>query len=168
MRRDPTAEIERLIEPAIDAAGFEFVRIRLFGGAGRARLQVMAERKDRRPMTVEDCAEISRMISPILDVDDPIAGGYELEVSSPGIDRPLVRPGDFERFKGFEAKVETAEAVDGRRRFRGRLRGLDAGRVMIECDGAAVALPLEEIRQASLVLTDELIAAAQAEQSRQG
>lgn len=163
MARDPIAEIERLIEPAIDAAGYDLVRVHLFGGR-RPRLQVMAERKDRRAVTVEDCAAVSRLISPILDVDDPIAGEYELEVSSPGIDRPLVRPADFDRFKGFEAKVETEAAIDGRRRFRGLLRGLDGGRVVIECDGDAIALPFDEIRQAALVLTDELIAAAQAEQ----
>ena len=97
MTKDTTAEIARLIEPAVEAAGFDLVRVRLFGG-GRPRLQVMAERKDRRAVSVDDCAELSRLISPILDVEDPIAGEYDLEVSSPGIDRPLVRPADFDRF----------------------------------------------------------------------
>lgn len=167
MTRNPTAEIERLIEPAIDAAGYELVRVRFFGDS-RPRLQVMAERKDRRRVTVDDCAAISRLISPILDVADPVAGEYDLEVSSPGIDRPLVRLADYERFAGFEAKVETAVAVNGRRRFRGRLRGVENERVVLDCDDEAVALPIGDIRQASLVLNDELLAAAQEEQNGLG
>jgi ribosome maturation factor RimP len=128
----------------------------------------MAERKDRRRVTVDDCAAISRLISPILDVADPVAGEYDLEVSSPGIDRPLVRLADYERFAGFEAKVETAIAVNGRRRFRGRLRGVENEQVVLDCDDEAVALPIGDIRQASLVLNDELLAAAQEEQNGLG
>jgi ribosome maturation factor RimP len=167
MTRNPIEEVEHLIAPAIEAAGYDLVRVRMFSGR-RPKLQVMAERKDRRRVTVDDCADISRLISPILDVADPIAGEYELEVSSPGIDRPLVRPADYERFAGFEAKLETEAAIDGRKRFHGRLCGLDGESVMMECDGAPVAVPFDDIRQASLVLTDELIAAASEEQNGLG
>jgi ribosome maturation factor RimP len=128
----------------------------------------MAEPKDGRHMSLEDCTKISRAISAVLDVEDPIEGAYSLEVSSPGIDRPLTRPKDYERFAGFEAKLETRAPIDGRKRFKGRLRGLEAGQVKIEVDGATLALPLEEIDKAKLVLTDDLIAAyQQAEQAQE-
>lgn len=157
-------DIERLIAPSLEAMGYELVRVMLIGRQ-RPTLQVMAERSDRRPMTVDDCADISRSLSAILDVEDPIRGAYTLEVSSPGLDRPLVKPADFERFAGFEAKVELETPVDGRRRFRGRLKGLDdSGRVLIEAEGAEAALPFEAIQRAKLMLTDELIAAALKEQ----
>jgi len=125
----------------------------------------MAERRDRQPMTVEDCAEISRSVSALLDVEDPIPSAYSLEVSSPGIDRPLTRAQDFERFAGFEAKVETHRPVDGRKRFRGRLLGLDeASQVRLEIETQEVLIPYADIHRAKLVLTDDLIAAAQLEQ----
>lgn len=156
---EATARTAALVEPAIQAMGYELVRVHLTGG-GRPALQVMAERTDGSDMTVEDCAEISRAISALLDVEDPIAGTYLLEVSSPGIDRPLTRAKDFDRFKGFEARVETREPIAGRRRFRGRLGGLSAAdEVVIEQDGARVAVPLAAIERAKLVLTEELIAA---------
>ncbi len=153
-------EIRRLIEPTVTALGYEIVQIRLLGGR-RPTLQIMAEpREEDRPMTVDDCAEISHAVSALLDVADPIPGSYHLEISSPGIDRPLVRPRDFERFAGFEARIETAEPVAGRRRFRGRLLGLEAGeRVVVEMAGERFAVPLSAIHRAKLVLTDELIAA---------
>ncbi len=138
--------------------GYDLVRVRLTGGAGQT-LQIMAERRDGAEMTVEDCALISRDVSAILDVEDPLSGSYTLEVSSPGIDRPLVRIEDFERFAGFEARVETRDAVDGRRRFRGRLAGVEDGSVLIEVDGNRHAVPHDGISRAQLVLTDELIAA---------
>lgn len=145
--------------PSLEAMGYELVRIQL-QGRQRLTLQVMAERRDRQPMTVEDCADISRSISALLDVDDPITGAYTLEVSSPGIDRPLVRPADFERFAGFEAKVDTARPVDGRKRFRGQLLGLAAdGAVRLAAEGGEIALPFADIQRAKLVLTDALIAA---------
>ncbi len=157
-------EIERLIEPSLEGMGYDLVRVMLIGRQ-RPTLQVMAERADRRPMTVDDCAEISRALSAILDVEDPIRGAYTLEVSSPGIDRPLVRPADFERFAGFDARVELEVPVDGRKRFKGRLNGLDAeGRVLIEAETGEAALPPEAIQRAKLVLTDALIAAAMREQ----
>ena len=141
--------------------GYSVVRVRRTASQP-PRLQVMAERDDGAAMTVGDCARLSTAISAVLDVEDPIAGRYDLEVSSPGIDRPLVRLGDFERFKGREAKVETSELVDGRRRFRGRLAGTEDGRIVLELDaqGGRVALPFAAVKEAKLVLTDELIAAA--------
>src|SRR3546814_4087032 len=103
---DRTTEVDRIIAPSLEAMGYELVRVHL-SGAGRLTLQIMAERTDRATMTVEDCAEISRAVSALLDVEDPIAGPYTLEVSSPGIDRPLTPLADFDRFAGFDARVET-------------------------------------------------------------
>jgi ribosome maturation factor RimP len=134
--------------------------VQLTGGKRRT-LQVMAERRDGRPMTVDDCAEISRNVSAILDVEDPISGAYTLEVSSPGIDRPLLRPRDYERFSGHQAKIELLEPVDGRRRFRGRILGRDGDTVRLEVDDDIVELPIARIARAKLVLTDELLAASQ-------
>lgn len=158
---DVAERIGRIIAPSIEAMGYELVRVQL-SGVQRPVLQVMAERVDRAAMTVEDCADISRSISALLDVEDPIAGAYTLEVSSPGIDRPLVRAGDFVRFAGFEAKLETRAAIEGRKRFRGVLRGVEDGNVMLECELGTVALPLETVHKARLVLTDDLIKAAEA------
>lgn len=153
--------IRTLIAPSIDALGYEVVRVML-AGSTRKVLQVMAEPRDGRVMAVEDCARVSRAISAILDVEDPIAGAYSLEVSSPGIDRPLTRPKDFDRFRGHEAKIETHEPVAGRKRFKGRLIGLAGSDVRIESEGAEIALPLADIAKAKLVLTDALIAAHEA------
>ncbi len=150
--------VARLVEPPLNAAGYDLVRVRLAGGRART-LQIMAERRDRAEMTVEDCARISRDLSAVLDVEDPVAGPYTLEVSSPGIDRPLVGIGDFERFAGFEARIETRTAVDGRRRFRGRLAGVRDGSVLVDVDGTGMAVPHDGIARAQLVLTDELVAA---------
>lgn len=161
MNRSPhlTDRIEALIGPAIEAMGYELVRVRFISG-GRPRLQIMAERPDGT-MSVEDCAEVSHAVSAILDVEDPIDSEYVLEVSSPGIDRPLVRRRDYERYAGFEAKLETAEPIEGRKRFRGRILGVedDSVRVAVPEIGA-VALPLERIADAKLVLTDELVRAS--------
>ena len=151
-------KLARLIEPTLDALGYDLVRV-LVSGQRQRTLQVMAERKDRKDMTVDDCALISRNISAILDVEDPIPDAYTLEVSSPGIDRPLVRPDDFDRFAGFEAKVETTAPISGRRRFSGRLRGTRDGVVLIDVEGDSVAIPHADIARAKLVMTDELIAA---------
>ena len=139
--------------------GYEVVRVQLSGGR-RPVLQVMAERTDGAPMTVDDCADISRTVSALLDVEDPIAGAYHLEVSSPGIDRPLTRLKDFERFAGHEARIETRALIDGRRRFKGVLRGVAGEVVRMETeDGAVTELPFAGILRAKLVLTDALIAA---------
>ncbi|PKU23331.1 ribosome maturation factor RimP [Telmatospirillum siberiense] len=152
--------ISAMVAPSLDAMGYELVRV-LLQGRQNLTLQVMAERRDRQPMTVDDCAEISRSISAILDVEDPIAEAYTLEVSSPGIDRPLTRPQDFDRFAGFEAKVETVQPVEGRKRFRGQVMGMnDDSQVRLVVETGEIAIPLASIKSAKLVLTDALIAAA--------
>ena len=154
--------ISGLIAPTLEAMGFELVRVMSTGGR-RPTLQVMAERLDRAGMTVDDCAEISRAVSAILDVEDPIKEAYQLEVSSPGIDRPLIKPADFERFAGFEARVETDRLIEGQRKFKGRLLGVEEGVVRLALPEGERMLPLSSIRKAKLVLTDELLAAAEAE-----
>lgn len=164
---DTAQRIEGLIEPALTAMGYDLVRVAVQGGESRKTLQIMAERRDGAGMTVDDCADISRTISAVLDVEDPIAGAYTLEVSSPGIDRPLVKRGDFERFAGFEARIETVQPVAGRKRFRGRLMGVTGEEVRLrepaKAAGAAdeTLVPLAAIVRAKLVLTDDLIAATQ-------
>lgn len=157
--------LEALITPTLEAMGYELVRVQL-QGKENLTLQIMAERQDGVAMTVDDCADISRALSAILDVEDPIPGAYVLEVSSPGIDRPLVREKDFVNWAGFEAKVDMTVPVDGRKRFRGRLKGLDdSGAVLLATDtGEDVALPFGDIHRAKLVLTDDLIALAMKEQ----
>ena len=145
-----------VVRPSVEAEGFELVRLRYLTGR-TPTLQVMAERPDGR-MEIEDCAELSRALSAALDVADPIAEGYALEVSSPGIDRPLTRLEDFSRWEGWEAKLETAEAIDGRRRFRGVLCGVEDGEVLIEVHEGTIGLEFDWLADARLVLTDELIA----------
>lgn len=153
-------KIAALIQPSVEGMGFRLVRVRLMGGR-RPTLQIMAERPDGS-MEVDDCAEVSRMLSALLDVEDPIDREYVLEVSSPGIDRPLTRLEDFERYAGFEAKLETQDLIEGRKRFRGALQGVEGGDVVIrvEIDGeeAEPRLPFEALADAKLVLTDELVA----------
>ncbi|MFO1060167.1 MAG: ribosome maturation factor RimP [Dongiaceae bacterium] len=153
------AAIETLIAPTLEAMGYALVRVR-FSGGGRPTLQVMAERIDGAAMAVEDCAEISRTLSALLDVEDPLPGAYLLEVSSPGLDRPLVKPADYERFAGETAQVETARPVDGRKRFRGRLGGLVEGGVRLLLDEGEVVVPFAAIQRAKLLVTDEILAAA--------
>jgi len=155
-----TERIAELIEPSLEAMGYSLVRAMLMGGR-RPTLQIMAERRDEAPMTVEDCADISRTISAVLDVADPIAGAYSLEVSSPGIDRPLTRRADYERFAGHVAKLELAEARDGRRRWQGRLLGIEGDDIRLAVDEGEARLPMASVTKAKLVLTDELIAAHQ-------
>jgi ribosome maturation factor RimP len=152
------ARIREIVEPSLADMGYALVRV-LVAGKHRAQVQIMAERRDGAAMTVDDCAAISRRVSALLDVEDPIEAAYTLEVSSPGIDRPLVRPEDYARFAGHVARLETRAAIDGRRRFQGRLIGLADRAVRIEVDGRELALPLDEIDRGKLVLTDELIAA---------
>jgi ribosome maturation factor RimP len=154
------AEVARLVEPALEDLGYRLVRVILSGRNG-STVQIMAERPDGT-ITVEQCAAISRQLSPLLDAHDPMPGSYTLEVSSPGIDRPLVRPSDFEAWKDYEAKIELKELRDGRKRFRGRLEGLENGQVLLEVDldqkgRQVVALPVDLIGEAKLVLTDELV-----------
>ena len=160
-----TNEIVRIIEPSLEAMGYCLVRVALTG-ARRATLQVMAERRDEAPMSVEDCAEISRSVSALLDVADPIAGAYTLEVSSPGIDRPLVRPEDYDRFAGFAARIELNAPQDGRKRFHGRLLGCVEDHVRLIDEAGEVRLPLAAITRAKLVLTEDLLAATQPKPGR--
>ena len=150
-------KIRQLIEPSVESMGFDLVRVMIKGG-GETILQIMAERPDGS-MTVSDCATLSRAISAILDVEDPIRGEYNLEVSSPGIDRPLVRISDFEHYVGFDAKIELAAGTEGQRRFKGVIDNVVDGDIHLETEQGTFALPFDEIASAKLVLTDELIAA---------
>lgn len=158
--------VAELIAPVVADLGFELVRVKLLQGAsGRSQtLQIMAERPDGS-MTVEGCARISRAVSALLDVEDPIRGDYVLEVSSPGIDRPLVKLRDFETYAGFVAKFETTSPVDGRRRFRGMLKGVEDSNILLESDDGSYQVPFDLVEKAKLVMTDELIAAHQAQQT---
>jgi len=154
-----TNRIAQAIEPSLEAMGYRLVRVVITSGR-RPTLQVMAERGDDQPMTVEDCAQISHSVSAMLDVADPIAGAYMLEISSPGIDRPLVRAEDYDRFSGFEARIELARPIEGRKRFRGRLLGTSAENVRLATDMGELRLPLADVARAKLVLTDDLLDAA--------
>ncbi len=149
--------IAEIVRPTVEGMGFELVRLRFQGGAKKATLQVMAERPDGG-MEVDDCAELSRALSAVLDVDDPIDRAYALEVSSPGIDRPLTRLKDFERFAGWEARLETEEMIDGRKRFKGTLQGVEDGEILIEIEEGVIGLSFDMLADAKLILTDELIA----------
>jgi ribosome maturation factor RimP len=161
------ARVAAIVEPVLADLGFRLVRVKLSGTNGTT-LQIMAERPDGA-MSVEDCETVSRAVSPALDVEDPISQAYNLEVSSPGIDRPLVRPADFDRWAGYEVKLELAlpladgGAHDGRKRFRGLVRGTEGGFALVELpdvkEGAEllVRLPFRDIAEARLVLTDELV-----------
>lgn len=154
------ATLAELVDPVLHDLGFRVVRVKVDGRADLT-VQIMAERPDGT-ITIDDCELISRQLSPLLDVHDLVPGSYRLEVSSPGIDRPLVRPSDFEDWAGHEVKLELSEMVDGRKRFRGQLEGFEAGEVRLEVDlpeigETTIGLPLELIRDAKLVLTDELV-----------
>jgi len=154
------ARIAAIVEPALEDRGFRLVRVAISGREGKT-VQVMAERPDGT-MTIEDCEAISREVSALLDVHDPVAGAYRLEVSSPGIDRPLVRASDFEDWAGHEAKIELKEPIEGRKRFRGRLEGFEGGEVRIEVDlgeggRQVIGLPVGLIAEAKLLLTEDLI-----------
>ena len=157
----PLSNVADLIEPTLNGMGYELVRVRFMKGARSTTLQVMAEPLDRgRGMTVDDCAEISRSISAVLDVADPVSGAYRLEVSSPGLDRPLVKADDFRRFVGQPARVELDAPVAGRRKFQGRLAGFEADDVLIETAGALHRLPLARISKAKLVLGEDVLGGA--------
>jgi ribosome maturation factor RimP len=153
------AEVATLVEPALNDMGFRLVRVTVSGRDGTT-VQIMAERPDGS-ITVEDCADISRNLSPLLDAHDPISGHYMLEISSPGIDRPLARASDFEAWAGHEARIEMREQVAGRKRFRGVIQGLAEHAVRLEVPpdqgGPDVRLPVGLIAEARLVLTDDLI-----------
>ena len=160
--RGKTAEDLKLLElldPVAEAKGYAIVRLRLMGGAERRKLQVMAERPADGDMNVEDCAKLSRAFSEVLDAADPIPGEYVLEVSSPGIDRPLTRIEDFETYEGYEARLELDRLAEGRKRFRGVLAGVEDGQVAIDLEGEAetALIPFAWIVEAKLVLNDELM-----------
>lgn len=158
------ARVGAIAEPLIEQLGYRLVRVRVSAAEG-CTVQIMVERPDGT-MTVEDCETVSRALSPVLDVTDPIERTYRLEISSPGIDRPLVRKSDFERYTGHLAKIETAIPFEGRKRFRGVLTGTEGEAVRIRRDDAAegetaeIVLPIEEMSEAKLVLTDELVTEA--------
>lgn len=147
--------IEDIVAPTIVGMGYELVRVAMSKGG---TLQIMIEPADGRPMDVEDCATLSRALSAVLDVEDPIPGAYTLEVSSPGIDRPLTRPKDYARWAGHVARLETAEPIEGRRRFKGTLLGLEDGLVKLRLDdGKEASVPLSAVSRAKLEMTDALI-----------
>jgi ribosome maturation factor RimP len=158
------SHLEPVFEPVIEKAGFKLVRLRLMGGAAKT-LQVMAERPDGS-MDVEGCSLLSHVLLDFIEAEEPIEGDFELEVSSPGIDRPLTRPMDFSRWAGHEAKIELTLPIGGvgdsdqhkgRKRFRGTLLGLDGSDVMIRADNSDIKFPFRAIANAKLVLTDKLI-----------
>ena len=159
-----SARVAAIVEPVIEQLGYRLVRVRVSGAEG-CTVQIMAERPDGS-MTVEDCESISRALSPVFDVADPIDQAYRLEISSPGIDRPLVRKSDFERYTGHLAKIETAMPIQGRRRFRGVLIGTEGEAARIRRDDVAegeeveILLPIDEMSEAKLLLTDELVTEA--------
>ena len=160
--RGKTAEdlnLLELLDPVAEAAGYEIVRLRLMGGEHARRLQIMAERPSDGDMNVEDCARLSRAISEIMDAADPITGEYTLEVSSPGVDRPLTRLKDFATFEGYEARLELDRVAEGRKRFKGLLAGVDDGQVAIDLEGeeSTALIPFSWITDAKLVLSDDLM-----------
>ncbi|MGA1234109.1 MAG: ribosome maturation factor RimP, partial [Lutimaribacter sp.] len=151
--------LAEIVRPVIEDLGFELVRIRLMGGETKT-LQIMAERPEGG-IEVDQCADISNAVSAVLDVEDPILDAYNLEVSSPGIDRPLTRLKDFDTFEGYDAKLETSELIDGQRRFRGILAGIEGEDVLVNIqqggDVVTVGLNIDWLTDAKLVMTDELI-----------
>jgi ribosome maturation factor RimP len=153
------ARLAAVVTPMLEDMGFELVRVRVIGRE-RPTVQIMADRADGNAMSIADCESLSHALGAVIDVEDPMPGEWRLEVSSPGIDRPLTRRKDWDRFAGHLARVELVAPLDGRRRFSGLVLGADAERAHMRLDdGTAVALPLEQIRRAQLVLTDALIAA---------
>ena len=158
------ARVAAIIEPVLGQIGFRLVRVRISAAEG-CTVQIMAERPDGT-LTIDDCEDISRALSPVLDVADPIEKAYRLEVSSPGIDRPLVRKSDFDRYSGHLVRIEMAVAVNGRKRFKGTLAGTEGDLARLvrdeapEGEEAVVSLPIEEMSEAKLVLTDELVTEA--------
>jgi len=157
-----TAAIARLIEPAVKELGFDLVRVAMIGGTSDPTLQVMAERPDTRQLTIDDCADISRKLSELLDAEeaagrDPIEGGYRLEVSSPGIDRPLTRQKDYADWAGHEARLKLGETLQGAKQVSGIIEGIDNNVVTIATPKGVREVPFESIASAKLILTDKLI-----------
>ena len=155
---DIVQKITQIIEPTLADMGFALVRVLYQGADTNNTLQIMIERADYSAMQADDCEKVSKALSAILDVEDVIANRYLLEVTSPGIDRPLVKLSDYQRFTGREAKVETLIPVDGRKRFKGKLSGVDGNQIMINFEGLELKIDFDIISKAKLVLTDELVA----------
>jgi ribosome maturation factor RimP len=146
-----------LIEPTAKNLGFRIVRVRVSGNR-RKRLQIMAERLADGQMGIDDCGRLSRALSPVFDLEDPIPGGeYDLEISSPGIDRPLMSVEDFQRFIGHDAKVETAAMIDGRRRWKGQIKAVEGDTIVLAAENGEARLNFAQLSEARLVLTDKLI-----------
>ena len=148
--------LAEIVMPVIEGLGYELVRLRYMGGK-TPTLQIMADKPDGG-IEVDDCAIISKDVSAVLDVEDPIVDEYNLEVSSPGIDRPLTRLKDFEAWQGYEVKLETTELIDGRKRFKGMLRGVEDGEILVDIPEGTIGLQFDWLADAKLVLTDELLA----------
>ena len=161
MRYTPLEEkIVDIVSPVIEDLGFALHRVKISGEAGASIVQIMAEDLNTRNLMVDDAAKISRAISAVMDVEDPINGEYRLEVSSPGIDRMLIKEKDFENYKGFEAKIELLTPDEsGRKRFRGIINGIENNNILVTTDIGDVELPYVSLSQAKLILTDELIKA---------
>jgi ribosome maturation factor RimP len=157
---DILQKITDTIEPSLAVMGYTVVQIKLADGLRRKTLTIVAERQDEQAMGFDDCAEISRTVSALLDVEDPIQSAYDLEVSSPGLDRPLTRPVDYTKYAGCEAKCETFIPLDGRKRFRGILKGMEGEHVIMDMPEGEARIAYSNIRSAKLVLTDELVATA--------
>jgi ribosome maturation factor RimP len=152
------AELERMIEPEVKSLGFDLVRVMMIGGTSDPTLQIMAERPDTRQLGIADCEAISRRVSDLLDADDPIDGSYRLEVSSPGIDRPLTRLKDYSDWAGHEARISVANPVGGRKQFSGTLDGTEGNEVKLtDKAGVAHTIAFSDISSAKLLLTDKLI-----------
>lgn len=155
---DLIEKITSIIEPSLDDMGYAIVQIKMADGDRRKTLTIMAERKDGVVMGFDDCTEISRVVGALLEVDDPITGAYNLEVCSPGIDRPLTKPEDYSKYAGYEAKIETQLPIDGRKRFRGVLKGMNDNKVTMDMEGKDTVISFSNIRTAKLVMTDALVA----------
>lgn len=158
-------KIEAIIRPAVEGFGFTLVRIRLLESSGKhpKTLQIMAERTSDGSMTMEDCVEISRTISALMDVEDPIDGEYNLEVGSPGMDRPLVTLADFEKYKGSAIKISTTEPIDARRKFKGILNGVEGDEILVTLNDGSnkqLRIPHGIVHASNLIITDEMIKAA--------
>jgi ribosome maturation factor RimP len=150
-------QIDKIIRASIEHQGLRLVRVKMMDASGRKVLQIMIERNDGKNVNIDECAEVSHLVSALLDVEDPISYEYHLEVTSPGIDRPLVNAQDFERFAGFEAKIETMLMIEGRKRWRGILKGMEGENVLIIVDGVVHHVPLARISNAKLILNDALL-----------
>ena len=150
-------QIEHLLSPLLAANGYAIVQMRFIGGQNRPTLQIMVEHADGSRVTLDECAEISRNCSALMDVEDVMAGAYVLEVSSPGVDRPLVRPADFQKYTGQNAKIEIEKPIDGRKRFHGRILSADESAVRLDQDGVPMDLPMGDILSAKLSVSDAIL-----------